>query len=301
MPSLQKFADSPSIKLLLIGHSKSRKTSSLASLVRAGYRLIVADFDGNLDYLAHSLQKTNPDLVGNILYHTFKDRTRINKQNNIVPVGTPHAFEDFQQFLDEGVEPSIDWKRASKEERKAKNLTRYEPLINPDTGKPLGPVNVLGPNWILVIDSLWNMGRAAFLEHAKVQPTADPRKTYGGAGQMLLALMDNLKDEEFTTHAVVISHMTAIELASGVEKFFPSSIGKRNPQDIPKLFPRLLVAERRGQGKNAKYVISTISTDDIDAGSALPAGAVPDYMPQEEGLAMYFKACGVSPTEKNAQ
>jgi len=261
----------------------------------------VADFDNNLDFLAHSLAKEDPALLQRVVFSVFKDKTRVDRKGNVVPVGTPHAFEDFQEFLDAGVELNPEWAKANslqdKDQKKAAltGIPKYIPLINPDTNQPLGPAKDLGTNWILVVDSLWSMGRTAFLEHAKQQPTADKRQTFGGAGQMILAMVDNFKDPEFSPHVIVISHMTSVELSTGNTKLFPSSIGKANPMDIPKLFPRLLMAERKGQGKRAEYVISTISSDDVDVGTALPTGAVPDHMPQEEALAMYFKACGAIP------
>jgi hypothetical protein len=295
MPSAASFASNPTIKMLLIGHSKSRKTSSLSSLLKANYRILVADFDNNLDFLIQDLAKNAPSLLKNLLYVPLRDSTRIDRNSNVIPVGTPHAFEDFQMLLDEGMEPNPAWAKASKEDRP--KIPRYIPLINPDTEEPIGPVPNLGTSWIFVIDSLWAAGRAAFLQHGKMQPSNDPRKTYYGAGQMLLSFLDAIKDPAFTPHVIVISHMTPVELANGASKFFPSSIGKANAVDVPKLFPRLLVAERRGQGKNAKYVISTTSTDDIDAGSALPTGAIAETLPQETALAEYFVACGATPSK----
>ena len=211
MPSAASFASNPTIKMLLIGHSKSRKTSSLSSLLKANYRILVADFDNNLDFLIQDLAKNAPSLLKNLLYVPLRDSTRIDRNSNVIPVGTPHAFEDFQMLLDEGMEPNPAWAKASKEDRP--KIPRYIPLINPDTEEPIGPVPNLGTSWIFVIDSLWAAGRAAFLQHGKMQPSNDPRKTYYGAGQMLLSFLDAIKDPAFTPHVIVISHMTPVELA----------------------------------------------------------------------------------------
>lgn len=278
MPSLESFASDPAIRLLLIGHSKSRKTSSLSSLVKAGFKLLIADFDQNLDYLAHDLKAHDPSLLANVIVEAFHDKSRLSRKGetkgDIVADGSVTAYENFMRMLDEGV------------------ANDGEPILY--KGSPIGPVSSLDRSWIVVLDSLWAAGRMAFLEHRKLSPAKDIRKTFYGAGQMLLTLLDGFKDPSFSPHVIIISHMTLVEQDEGA-KFFPSSLGSKNAMDVPKLFPRLLVCERRGSGNNAKYVISTVSTNDIDAGSALPADAVPDKLPQETGLATYFAACGAKP------
>lgn len=272
MPSLRQFHDSPSIKMLLIGESKSGKTSALASLVRAGYSLFIGDFDGNLDYLAHDLGKTDPALLDRVVYKTFRDKTKIDRNRDVIIDGRAEAFDGWVSMLDKGIDL-------------------------PD-GTPSGPARDLSTSWVVVLDSLWSCGRAAFFEHQKMQPSKDPRKNFYGAGQMILSMLDAFKDPDFHPHVIVISHMTLVELDEGRSRFFPSAIGKAICVDIPKVFPRMLVVEIRGQGKNQKRIISTVPTDMIAAASALPEGAIPAALPLETGLADYFLACGAKPGEK---
>ena len=49
MPNLSKHQSSEFTKLLLMGDSKSGKTGALASLVLAGYKLRILDFDNGLE------------------------------------------------------------------------------------------------------------------------------------------------------------------------------------------------------------------------------------------------------------
>lgn len=64
-----KFSEHPAssrIKVMIIGDSGSGKTTALASLANAGYKLRILDFDSGLDILHHYLEE--PD---NVNYHTF--------------------------------------------------------------------------------------------------------------------------------------------------------------------------------------------------------------------------------------
>jgi hypothetical protein len=91
MPNLANHQSSNFTKLLLIGDSGSGKTGSLTSLVAAGYKLRIWDFDNGLDPLVQHVRRTAPDKLGNIEYHTLRDR---KKSSPIGPVidGAPKAF-----------------------------------------------------------------------------------------------------------------------------------------------------------------------------------------------------------------
>lgn len=258
MPSLSAHKHSAFVKLLLLGDSKSGKTGALASLVEAGYKLFILDFDAGLDYLASELERKDPKLLDNVLFQTFRDRVKLTSTRDVVPAGRPSAFADAMKVLDEGIEGS-------------------------------GPPCELGPEWIIVVDSLWSAGRAAFLEHSKLQPTRDPRQTYGGAQKMIMAMLENLTDPACRAHVIVISHMNLVELENGQVKGVPAAIGKAVTTEIPKLFNRMLVAEIKGAGKKARRVISTVPTPLIAATSGEAGDKVPAELPIETGLADFFK------------
>ncbi len=257
MPSLTSYESSAFVKLLLLGESKSGKTGALASLARAGYSLYILDFDVGLDYLAAELADS-PDALARIHFETFRDKTKLTSTRDVVPAGRPKAFDSAMKTMDSGIDES-------------------------------GPLKDLGANSVVVVDSLWAAGRAAFFEHGKLQPTKDPRQTYGGAQAMLMSMLSNLTDEEFRAHVVVISHMTLIELDTGITKGLPSAIGKAICSDIPKLFNRMLVSETKGAGRTARRVISTVPTPLIAATSGAVKDKVPESLPVETGLADFFK------------
>lgn len=249
---------SPLVKTLLIGESKTGKTGALASLARAGYNLFIIDFDNGLDYLAAELAD-EPEALARIYYESFRDRTKLASDKSVVIDGKAKAFDMAMKTLDTGIDDS-------------------------------GPAKDLGPKWVVVIDSLWTAGRAAFFEHQKMQPSKDPRQNYGGAQSMLMALLSNLTDSDFSAHVIVITHMTLIELDTGVTKGLPSAIGKAVCADIPKLFNRMLVMEIKGSGSKSRRVISTVPTALITATSGEKRDKVPAELSVETGLADFFKA-----------
>ena len=259
MPRLTDYKKSRFIRLLLLGESKSGKTGALASLVKAGYKLFIVDFDNGLDFLFAELEDVGQKLLGNVVYQTFRDKVKLTPGGDIVPKARPKAFASAMKTLDDGID---------------------------DTG----PAGELGPEWVVAIDSLWAAGQAAFLEHGKLQPTKDSRQTYGGAQQMLMGMLKNLTDPDFKAHVIVITHMNMVELESGQVKGVPAAIGKAITTEIPKLFNRMLVVEVKGAGKNARRVISTVPTSLIPAASGEAPGKIPAELPVETGLADFFAA-----------
>lgn len=261
MATLEEYAESAFKKVLFLGESKTGKTGALASLVEAGYKLFIIDFDAGLDYLAAEIRDKDPKLLKNIVYQTFRDKTKLTATRDVIVQGSAKAFDKAFKALDDGID---------------------------DTG----PANALGDKWIVVIDSLWAAGQSAFFEHQKMQPSKDPRQNYGGAQQMILAMLRNLTDPDFETNVIVISHLTLVELETGITKGMPAAIGKAICPEIPKLFNRMLVAEVKGAGRTAKRIISTVPTALTIATSGDLKDKVPAELPLETGLATFFKLVG---------
>ena len=61
MPSLARHQSNSLTKLLLVGDAKSGKTGSLVSLVKAGYKLRILDFDNLLDVLKYMIIRECPE------------------------------------------------------------------------------------------------------------------------------------------------------------------------------------------------------------------------------------------------
>lgn len=100
----------PWLKALLQGDPGTAKTGSLASLVGAGYRVILADFDGNPEPL---LAHVPADKRGNVLVVPFADTLSVDSEGAISRSGSS-ACRAFTRFLSRGTAetgPPKEWGR----------------------------------------------------------------------------------------------------------------------------------------------------------------------------------------------
>ena len=110
-----------------IGHSGAGKTGGLTSLVKAGYKLRILDLDNGLDALVNHIKAECPDKLASVDYETVRDGI---KGSTTGIKTTSKAFVKVASLLDkwsDGTIPS-EW----------------------------------GPEYILVLDSLTALGRAAY-------------------------------------------------------------------------------------------------------------------------------------------
>src|SRR6266436_4684349 len=99
MPSLANHQSNEYTKLLIEGDSGTGKTGSLASLVSAGYKLRILDFDNGLDILKACIEKDDPALLANVEFRTLRDKRKATSSGPVI-VGTPKAFIEGIKLLD---------------------------------------------------------------------------------------------------------------------------------------------------------------------------------------------------------
>jgi len=257
MPKASAYAADNFVKLLFIGNSGAGKTGALASLVEAGYELKIIDMDKGLDALIHHVSAINPKLLDKIEYVSFRDPIKMTAQGAKV-VGAPKAYVHAMAALEKWPEDDSD----------------------PATW---------GSDTILVVDSMTNVGRAAFQWAKAANPTSkDPRQWYSAAQNLIEDLIANLTSDSFQTNVIVISHVEIMEQADGRIKGFASSIGKALGPKLPRFFNTLLLSETTGAGKNVKRMIKTMPTSMIDVKNPAPMKIDAEY-PLETGLASIFK------------
>lgn len=136
MSTLDKHKSTSYTKMILLGDPGSGKTGALASLVKAGYKLRILDFDANLDPLAQFVKREAPDKLHNIEYRTLTDKLKAGAQG-MVPDGIPTAYMEGVKMLDR-------WKYKSDEGEEI------------DLGRPAD----FGPDCIVVLDSLTTFSQA---------------------------------------------------------------------------------------------------------------------------------------------
>jgi hypothetical protein len=258
MPSLDTLTASQVVKLLLIGDGGTGKTGSLVSLVQAGYKLRILDFDSGLDVLALMVKRHCPEKMNSIEYRTLDDKFKPGPTGAII---TPYAFSEATKMLDK-------WKYKTRDGEEI------------DHGSPY----TWGPECILVIDSLTFLSHAAFnwAQHLN-SGTKDKRQIYGAAQDGVEHILAQLKSEAFQTNVIVISHVKYIEREDGTTKGYPTSVGSALSPNIPTYFNSTLQCKTNPGGKRT---IQTLSTALIDLKN--PA-AYSEVLPIETGLATFFE------------
>lgn len=256
MPSLDQHQSNDVTKVLLIGDAKSGKTGSLVSLVKAGYKLRILDFDNLLDILKFMIMDQCPEMIGNVEFRTLRDHRKAGPMGPIIE-GQPKAFLNATKMLDR-------WK--------------YD-----DTD--LGDPSKWGPDCVLVIDSLSRLCDAAFDFAAAISGNPDQRSHYGDAQDFVEAVLADITSDAYNTNVIVIAHGQYMDQEDGARKIFPQGVGQKLSPKIPQYFPTYI----RYRNQGGKRTIQTASSPMIDLANPRPTVVSKDY-PIETGLAEIFAA-----------
>lgn len=268
MPNLLQHSSQKLIKGLVLGDPGSGKTGGLTSLVSAGYKLRVYDFDNLLGSLASYVGRDCPDKASNVSFQTFTDKmkgleTPTMMAGNTVKVmpfidGQPKAFSNAMKQL-------TYWKTEDE-----------------DFGKP----SDFGPDTIVVIDSLTSLSTCAFRYAQAINPGARDQQTYYfTAQQLILNVIQLLCSEQFATNVLVLAHVVYDKNQFELVKGFPRSIGAALNQQIGAYFNCVLLVESSG----SKRVIRTDSTGIVDLKNPV-SFRTPKELPLATGLADFFAA-----------
>jgi len=256
MPSAADHKNSAFVKLLFIGNSGAGKTGALTPLVKAGFKLRILDLDSGLDALFNHVREIDPKLLSSIQYQSFRDSMKMTPTGPVVK-GSPKAYANtlaaLERWPDDNTDPST-W----------------------------------GLDHILVIDSLTNLGRAAFQWARATNPTSkDPRQWYKTAQDLIEDLVANVTSDSFATNVIVISHVDIVTTNDNLIKGYVSSIGKALGPKLPRFFNTMLLSEVTGSGKNVKRKIKTLPTSLIDLKNPAPMRIEAEYE-IENGMAEIF-------------
>jgi hypothetical protein len=261
MPSLADHHSSSVTKLLLLGDAKSGKTTSLASLVAAGYKLRILDMDNLLDGLKERVLKECPEKIANVDFVTLRDKYKSGPTGPMLD-GPAKAFIDAMKLLD-------NW---------------------PDLGKP----KEWGADTILILDSLSRLCDAAFAYHTSIAgPKTDGRAIFFDAQRAVEMVLANLTSATFDTNVIVICHGVYQELPDGTTKIFPSGLGQKLSPKIPSYFPVYV----RYRNKAGKRTIQIEGDSMIDLAMPKLGGFVNKELPIDTGLATIFQTLHATPAK----
>lgn len=265
MTQLSKHQSNEYTKLLIMGDSGSGKTGGLTSLVKAGYKLRILDYDNGLDPLKEFIIHECPNNLDNVEFRTLRDKRRATPDGSIID-GIPRAFVDGIKMLDK-------WK-----------------YTTPDGEEiDLGIPAAWGPDTILVIDSLTRFSDAAFDFREPLVPKSrdgkyDMRAVYKDGQDAVENILAMLTGENFRTNVIVIAHIRYVDNEDGTRKGYPKSVGAALSPLIPTYFNSLALAQTIAGGKRT---IQTAATATIDLKNPRPFAMAKSY-PIETGLADFF-------------
>lgn len=271
MPSLAEHSSLEFVKGLYLGDPGAGKTGSLDSLVAAGYDLRIYDYDNLLGSLVQQILHRHPELLGRVSYQTFTDKMEgkdipvvmVEKNARVQPFtkGTPTAFVN-------GLKQLTRWK------------TEDEDFGDPGTW---------GPDVVLVLDSLTNLGQAALRYAMVMNPLAkDGRTFFGTAQSLVLNVLQLLFSEQMATNVLVLAHIDYRENELELIKGFPRTVGASLNSQVGIYFNSIFLAQKVGEGTHIKRTIKTNSTGIIDLKNPV-SFKIADELPLETGLATIFE------------
>jgi len=254
--------------MIVLGNPGTAKTGGLASLVKAGYKLGILDYDNGLDPLKHFILQDCPDKIDNVFFRTLRDKKKVTPSGMIVD-GPAVAFPNGLKMLD-------NWK--------------HEDI---DLGSPAE----WGPDWILVLDSLTHCGRSAYDWAEQIMPVTksglqDPRAIYFRAQDAVMSLLSNLTSEYFRTNVIVLTHVNYVTEEDGKLKGYPNAVGSAISPKIGSFFNSIALCSTKVGGKR---VIQTAPTSMIDLKN--PVATMTEY-PISTGFADFFQALRKPPEVK---
>lgn len=260
MPSLAEHPSSDVTKLLLIGPSGTGKSGSLVSLIEAGYKVRILDFDNGLDVVKNILIKKGlSNLLANVSYEPLRDERGFIGTKIVCKSAT--AFQKGMKLLD-------NWPE-------------------------FGPISKWGSDTILVVDSLTLMSQAALQQvlalNGRLGGTAE-LQDWGKAQDAIENVLSLLTGNQTKCNVIVMSHVAFIDDANGISQGYPMSLGKSLSPKIGNYFNTCLMTKLIGTGQTAKRIIRTVPDGSITGLKHSIPGSIPAEMPIETGLATFFAA-----------
>lgn len=265
MPKLSARSATSPIKLMVIGDSGTGKTGALESLVRAGYKLRILDFDGGLDYLQEALSDS-PELLDNVQYATFTNHFK-TVNGRVIPKGNPKAWADALKTMETGK------------------------VGQGDDAEQWGKPEEWDENTFLVVDSLTMASKAAMLQvlHVNGRLFEPPQiQDWGQAQGLVEGLIQWICSEDIKCNVMVLSHINFIEMQNGLVKGYPSAVGKALSTTLPRYFNTILNATTKGSGKSATRIISPVPIQSIETKAMIPVEKLPESWPISTAYAQFM-------------
>lgn len=267
MPTLADHRARKPVKLLNVGDSGTGKTGAIASLIDAGYKVRILDFDNGLDVLPFHVKDKNK--LSNVNYLTITEQMQMSQFGPVPKNLAPKAFSRGMKMLDH-------WKYTDK-----------------DTGEVVdfGPITKWDDDCILVIDSLTMMSTAALYWARGISSSLTQKYVRQDDWQLAMnaieGMLGMLYEEEVRCNVILKSHLVPIGEDEN-EKFFPSTLGKKLPPKVGRYFNTMVLTKAIGTGQSVKRVIRTVPESKVAC--KVPVQGLKEELPISNGLLTIFKA-----------
>jgi hypothetical protein len=225
MPKMENHQAQDRVQILLAADSSSGKTSSLATLANAGYKLRILDFDNGLDVLRSHL---SDDGLANVHFKTLRDDIEAAK---------PTAWKEFRKVLKDG------WTETDE---------------NGEVVEELGRPRDWGTDMVLAIDSATFMTSA--LKHEILALNQDKMTSqlsqpqWGDVSRHMTNLLESLTSHRYGCNMIITATTIAVEDANGVSKMYPNIGSKPFAQSVSSFFNNVIGIKSMAKGRKLRTV-----------------------------------------------
>ena len=211
--------------MLLMGDSGAGKTSLIASVANAGYKVRVADFENKLAVLNTHLTNEGKK---NLSYISFKDE--LNK------IAT--AAKDFKKVL------AMGWK---------------------DGAENFGKIETWGTDTIFVIDSLSALAEDMKHEALAISGRKSHEQLqvaeWGEAIRQMTNFLDYVTSDYFRCHILFTALPQVIDDDSGISRIYPAVVTKNFSTQVGRYFDNVLRIQSNRKGERSIRTCSDNKTE----------------------------------------
>lgn len=216
MPALSDHPSNSSVKLLIASDSGTGKTGGLASLIDAGKKVFILDFDRGVSTI-RGFVKDKSKLASSVRYITFEDKFKLTGKT--LGIAKANTFRDAMEVLEKG---SPEW-----------------------GGENPGGIGDWPSDYVLVIDTLSTLSKSALyhvmqldgkgMSHPEIQH-------YGVAMDNIEKFLGMITSESVKCNVIVNTHLSPDEKSG---RIYPEAVGSKLNPKIARYFDNMITIQRK--------------------------------------------------------